>query len=267
MQPPPAIEFLRLSGPLIYGGITQRRFIQATNLERYGIVEDVPLGWVASLAGAANADVSRNPNHAFAIRPVLSGSTILGGRAWIASAEGVGLMYLRRSGTADERIVSANATMRWQPSPKALSVAQIGFHAAADQPRTDVYYLGTDTGLRGYPARALEAQEYVAGTIEQHFWSGIDVLWTGLGGDIFTDFARPTTSSSANDSSWRFGVGGGLLLGLRKSAQPPFRIEIAWRRDRSGAKPTFSVTSDTWLRMIPRVSLPSLFRDLHSGLR
>ncbi len=267
IPPPPAIDFTRLSGPLLYGGITQRRFVQTTNLERYGVVEDVPLGWVASVAGAANADPSRDPGHAVAIRPFLSGATILGGKEWIASAEGIGLAYVRRSGKAGERVMSTSATIRWQPSPRALSIAQISLHAVADPPRADVFYLGTDTGLRGYPARALQAQEFMTATVEQHFWSGLEVLWTGLGFDLFADAARPTMTGGENDASWRIGVGGGILLGLRKSSQPPLRIELAWRRDRAGEKPTFSVTSDTWLRLIPQVSMPSLFRDLHGGLR
>lgn len=267
LPPPAAIDFHRMNGPLLFAGVSQRRFLSSKNLARYGIVEDVPLGWVASLAVAANTNTPRDPTRAFEIRPVVNGATILGRPEWALGAEGTGFVAIRRSGTAGERIVQGTVTARWQPSPKALSVAQVGVHAAAGQPRSDIFYLGTGTGLRGYPTRAIGAKEYVLGTIEQRFWSGIEVLWVGLGGNVFADLARPMTTDGSNDASWRLGIGGGVLLGLRKSAQAPLRIEVAWRRDRAGARPTLSVSSDTPLRLIPDVALPTLFRDLHSGLR
>jgi len=264
---PPPIEPLDFAGPLVFGGMMQRRFITATNLGRYGTVEDVPLGWSASIAVAGNVNHARDPDHTVAIRPVIEFATVLGGPEIEASAEAVGLAYHDAAGALDERLVDGSATLRWQPDPKALTIAQIGLHRAGHQPRSDIFYLGAGAGLRGYSTRAFAAHDFIAGTLEQRFWTGLEILWVGIGADAFVDAARPALDGHFDTERWRTGAGCGLLLGLRKSAQPPLRVEVAWRLDRRERKPTLSITTETWLHLLPQVALPTLFRNLHQGLR
>ena len=263
--PPPAIERIRIGAPLAFVGLMRRRFMKSTNLERYRAIEDSPLGWSASLVVAPNLRRTEDRAHALAVRSVLQGSALARPTLQV-SGELAGLLFLRSSGRADERALRATTTLGWQPDAHALTIAQASVLAGADRPEAAVFYLGTDSGLRGFPTREFEAREYILGTLEQRFWSGVEILWTGLGGNLFVDVARPSLDGRMDDEHWRSGWGCGLLLGLRKSAQQPVRFEIAWRTDRA-APPVFSITSDSWLRIIPFVHLPSPTEDLRQGLR
>ncbi len=165
------------------------------------------------------------------------------------------MLFLRSNRRPGERLVRTTATVEWQPDPRALTFGQAVLLRGADRPATSIYYFGTDTGLRGFPPRELEGRDYLLATLEQRIWSGVEVLWVGLGGNVFTDTWIPAINGRLAGDPPRTGWGAGLLLGLRKSSQKPVRIEVAWRTDRRSS-PTFSISTSTQLRLVPRVNLP-----------
>jgi hypothetical protein len=264
---PPTTEPMNFSGPLLFTGIVQRKFVTTRNLARYGGVEDVPLGWSTNIAAAPNVNHEQDPSHGFALRPAIDISLPIGGPDLIVAGELTGLVYARSNNTMGQQLIRGHLTAGWHPNPLSLTFAQIAFHGAVNQPRSARFYLGTDTGLRGYPSRSFEARQWIIGTLEQRVWSGIEFLWVGIGANAFVDVARPTMDGRFDDEPWRTGVGLGLMLGLRKSVQPPLRIEFALRTDRGERKPTLTITSDSFLKLLPEVTIPTIFRDLQGGLR
>ncbi len=264
-DPPPPIEKLHVGGPTVFVDLLDRSYATSTNLERYGSTEDVPTGWSAHLAVVPNVHHNDDPSRTIAIRSVAQFATFLH-RKLEAGGELSGLTFMRAGGRRGEQIGRATATVRWTPSPAALAIAQAAVRGGRDRPESEIFYLGSETGLRGFPSREIAARNFVMATFEQRFWSGAEYFWTGIGANLFADTVRPTIDGRFNDEPWRTGWGFGLLLGARKSSQQPVRIEIAWRTDRH-ASPTFSITSGTWLRIIPPLGLLFPVGDLRDGLR
>ncbi len=251
---PPAFEPRRHGGPLLFGGLMRRRFVAIRNVERYGTTEDIPLGWAVHISAGPNLRWKSDTSHAFAVRGLLSGSLFPVPHCGIAG-EVAGAVFFRSDRTAGERHLRAVGSAGWRPTPRTLTFAQATLLLGADRPATTVYYFGTDAGLRGFPTREIEARDYLLATLEQRFWSGIEVLWVGLGGNLFIDSCLPASNGRLAGNPLRTGCGGGMLLGLRKSSQRPVRIEVAWRTDRRSS-PTFSISTSTQLRLAPRVVLP-----------
>ncbi len=261
---PGAYRAARFGGPILFGGLMRRSFVLGRNLERYGNVEDVPIGWSIHLGVGANLKRDEDPDHAgwlglsaaSAVLPVPQlGAGVSVGASW----------FMREDGGAGEQIVRAQGSMRWQPGPRYLTVAQLGGALGRGRPRTTAVYLGTDTGPRGYPTRYFEARDYLLATVEQRFWSGIEFFWIGLGANLFSDAVLPAADGRIDDERWKSSWGCGLLLGIRKSSQRPVRIELAWRTDRLD-DPTLSITAGSSLRIIPWVGLPSPESELDAAL-
>jgi hypothetical protein len=263
--PPPEAEKIHIGGPSVFIALLDRSYRTAINLDRYGSTEDVPTGWSAHLAVTPNIHHKDDPSRTVAFRSVAQAAQYLG-PVLEAGCEISGLAFLRTGGRRGEQRGRATATLRWTPSPRALTIAQGSCRGGRSQPESEPLYLGSESGLRGFPSRELTARSVLQATFEQRFWSGYDVLWTGIGASIFADTARPSVVGRFDDERWRTGWGVGLMLGPRKSSQRPLRIEIAWRTDRHAA-PTFSITSGTWLRIIPPLGLLSPIGDLRDGLR
>lgn len=255
VPPPPDFEPRRHGGPLLHASAMQRVFRESTNLDRYGTVEDLPVGWLLQVSLGPNIRHEDDPSRAFATQAALAAAAFPI-RQVCTSFEAIGAAFVSHDRIASERMVYATGTIGWQPSPRILSVAQVSALAAADRPATSVAYLGTSTGLRGFPAREFEVRDYVMATFEQRFWSGIETLWTGIGADIFVNTALPSRSALSEAETWRTGVGFGLLFGVKKSLRPPLRIEIAWRTDKK-ADPTLTVSMQRSLQIIPSIFLPS----------
>jgi hypothetical protein len=265
IEPPPAFEPRSFGGPLLFGGLMRRQFVPGRNLDRYGTIENVPLGWSIQLAASPNLRWESDPEHTFTARTILAGArSPLPGIG--VSGEVTGAIYLRSNGLPGERSVRTIATAAWQPDPSALTIVQATVVLGADRPATTIYNLGTDTGLRGYPARAFAGQDYLLATLEQRLWSGIELAWVGLGGNLFVDTSIPSNNGRLRGISPRTGWGAGFLLGMRKSSQKPVRIEIAWRTDERSS-PTFSISTSSSLRLIPRISLAPPTQQLATAIR
>ncbi len=252
--PPPAFTSRRHVGPIVFGGLMHRRFVRTRNLERYGTTEDVPLGWSIHLTAGPNLLWRTNRERAFAMRAGLAGAAVPIPRIGVA-ADLSGMLQLHSDRGPGERQLRALMTLGWQPNPRSLTFAQATLLTGAGRPATAVSYLGSGAGLRGFPARAFEVREFLLTTLEQRFWTGVEILWVGIGGNVFIDAGVPSQDGRLWGDRWRTGWGGGLLLGLRKSSQRPIRVEVAWRTDRR-ADPTFSVATTSLLRLIPRIALP-----------
>ena len=253
-SPPPAFIEARHRGPLLYAGAMRRRFLETRNLDRYGTIEDLPVGWSVSASAGPNLLRREDPQRAFAAWASLAGSWFRTSRLG-ASLECVAEGFLDRDRRWTERRLIAAGAAVWHPHDRWLAALQGSALVGADRPETAVLYLGTDTGLRGFPARAFETRDYFLATIETRYWTGIEVLWTGIGLNLFTDSALPSPGSLSAGEKWRTGAGCGLLLGLKKSLRRPVRIEVAWRTD-APADPTLTATMSASLRVVPSILLP-----------
>lgn len=255
IPPPPPFEERRHRGPLLFAGIRQRRFERGVNLDRYGTTEDIPIGYAIQLSAGPNLRFERDRSRAFATYGLLTAAT-KPHRHLGLSVQVLGEMFLTSRRAFGERSLFATASSRWQPSPRRLTVLQASLRTGADRPATSVSYLGTNSGLRGFPTREFETNDYTQITLEQRFWSGIELLWTGIGGNLFVDTALPSRDRLIDGTTWRTGWGFGLLLGLRKSLRRPIRVELAWRTD-EGADPTLTISMNSALRIVPSIVLPS----------
>lgn len=262
---PPAIVETHVGGPVLFTSLLDRRYRTATNLERYGSTEDVPTGWSAHLAFIPNIHRHDDPQRAIAFRSSAQIAQYLHPR-WEAACEISGLAFIHDDGRRGEQLGAATGTVRWTPTPMALSIVQGSVRGGRDRAESELSYLGSDSGLRGFPSREFTTRSTVLATLEQRFWTGAEFLWTGIGFNLFTDTARPSMDGRFDAERWRTGWGFGMLLGPRKSFREPVRIELAWRTDRSAA-PTFSITTGTWLRIIPPLGTLFPVGDPRSGLR
>ncbi|MBM3286162.1 MAG: hypothetical protein FJY88_02265 [Candidatus Eisenbacteria bacterium] len=257
--PPPAFEKRRHGGPLAFACATSRRFVPAMNLERYGVVEDYPVGFMGHLTALPNRRWREDRDHAFLLQSTLAGALIPLPHLSIG-IEAYGDLFLRSDRRAGDRLLRGAMTAMWQPSPRLLTIAQGFLLRGKERPATSVHYLGGASGLRGFTTREFEARDYLLATLEQRIWSGIEVAWVGIGANLFVDAGLPSPREGFRGVSWRGGLGGGLLLGLRKSSQKPIRVEIAWRTDRE-ADPTVSIATSTVLRLIPKLAIPTPIFD------
>ena len=255
LPPPPAFEARQHSGPLLHAAVMKRHFCELTNLDRYGVVEDLPVGWSTQITIGPNLRDEEDPERAFATQGTLAFAAFPLPRV-CTSFEATGAAFFRHDRTLGERVLRGRGTIAWQPNSLVLSIAQVSARTGADQPPTSVGYLGAETGLRGFPSREFEVRDYLLATLEQRVWSGVEILWTGIGGNLFVNAALPSHAALGEAERWRTGIGLGLLLGLRKRLQPPLRFEIAWRTDRPD-DPTLTVSMQTSLPVIPAILWPS----------
>lgn len=265
LAPPEPYRKARFGGPILFGGLMQRRFAIGRNLERYGNVEDLPVGWSLHLGLGANTRRDDDPDHAGWIGFSASAAALPRPSVGVGASVG-GSWFVRDAGEIGERIVRASGSARWQPSMRHLTAAQVSGAVGVDRPRSTAVYLGTDNGPRGFPTRTFEARDYILATVEQRYWSGLEFLWIGLGANLFADAILPSADGRIDGETWKSGWGCGLLLGMIKSSQRPVRIEVAWRTDRQEA-PTFSITTSSTLRLISWVGLPAPSSELDSALR
>lgn len=265
LPPPDPYREARFGGPILFAGMMQRQFVLGRNLERYGNVEDVPLGWSLHLGLGANLHRDDDPDHAGWLG--LSAATAILPFRGIGAGASIGASwFLREEGDPGEQIVRALGSARWQPSPRRITIAQVSGAIGAGRPRSSAVYFGADSGPRGFPIRTFEARDYILATVEHRYWTGLEILWVGLGANLFADAILPSADGRIDDERWKSGWGCGLLLGLVKSSQRPIRIEVAWRTDRKD-DPTVSITTSTPLRFIPWIGLPSPVAELDSSLR
>ncbi|MBD3163178.1 MAG: hypothetical protein GF346_11995 [Candidatus Eisenbacteria bacterium] len=253
--PPPEFDAARHRGPILYAGAMRRRFVEARNLERYGTVEDVPIGWSVLATAGPNLLHDEDPERAFAIWSHLAGSWFHRSRFGV-SVECVAQGFLTHDRRPGERRIDATASTLWHPTDRWLAVLHGSVLVGADRTGTAVRYLGTDSGLRGFPTREIETRDLFLAGLEARYWTGIEVLWTGIGFNAFTDTALPSRGSIGEGTRWRTGAGCGLLLGLKKSLRRPVRIEIAWRTDEDAA-PTLTVSTSAVLRAVPAILFPN----------
>ncbi|MFB3908233.1 MAG: hypothetical protein ACE15D_07500 [Candidatus Eisenbacteria bacterium] len=252
--PPPRFEDHRFRGPLVFLGWMKRRFVQGENLLRYGNVEDVPVGWSGQVAFGPNLEGIDEPDRAFAIRTRFAAGAYPWHKIGL-SVEATGSLFVQSDRSLGPRNVVGLASIGWQPFARSLTILQLLGNVGREREPTMVHYLGTETGLRGFPVREFEVRDYLLLTLEERIWSGWEVLWTGIGANAFVDAALPSRDGSIDTERARAGAGFGLLLGSRKASSPPVRIEVAWRTDEP-APPTFSVMTSTVLRILPQVEFP-----------
>lgn len=258
MPPPPAVERIRFTGPMAFGGWMSRRFVACTNRDRYGAREDIAYGWAVQAAAAPNlvrddeedngADADEGGKRRVLVADLRVQAALPIARTCAAILD-AGSTCAPTDGIAQgETWTYGTGGIVWQPHPRLLGAVQGSLSSATRFQPARVMYLGGSSGLRGYPTRYFEVRDYALVTLEQRAWSGLEVLWVGIGANLFADAAFFAEPGSGDRARWRSGWGAGLLLGLRKSSQKPVRIEVAWRTD-AAESPTFSVTTSSILRL------------------
>jgi hypothetical protein len=243
----------RLRMGLLTVGLQKRRFIQTRNLNRYGGVENYPLGWSTQLFFGHNftalgGDDERNYTGLgwqFSSHP--------GGRWWF-SGSGFGSIFWKGDRVGHRRVNAQTLFMR-RHNPRHLTAFQFTGRWGEDLPTEERIYLGADQGLRGYPLRSLEGTQFLLFNLEHRLWTPVKVLFTTFGLSLYWDSALVSgPEEDLGQSSWKHGTGVGILMGSHKSSSGILRIELGWRLDRKNSV-DLVISMGRLLRLVPSVDL------------
>jgi hypothetical protein len=235
-------ENLRLRRVVVQGRWWRPQFVERTNVDRLGVIEDFDLSEQLSLS--------------LGMAPEWLGSWTDEGYVGIGvemGREGAGMGWVRAAGAS--RIVqglseaSAQLDARWihHPSRRNTLVAAAMGRAGRDVSRDYQIVIGGLTGLRGYPVEAVTGQRACRLNLEhrsvvlENMW---DLLTVGV--VAFTDAGRAWGPGSGG-AGWFHSAGTGIRVGLpRWSPNQVLRMDVAWPLDpaRDGRhQPTISFGS------------------------
>lgn len=241
-------------------GLQKRRFIQTRNLNRYGVIEDVPLGFSTRAILGRNlhpfgADDRRRHaelQFAGAVHPLM--------RWWAhifvwSSLEWGGDLPNRRRMNVQSLLMRRHAT-------QSLTALQVRVRWGKHLPSEERVYRGGGNGLRGYPSRALAGTGYLVLNLEHRYWTAMHLQFFHLGFSVFADAAWVGDDlDGLRDAEWKPAAGLGLMIGNPKSASGVLRVEFAARLDDSRAW-DLGISSSRLLYLVPVLDLAQPVLDI-----
>jgi hypothetical protein len=222
-----------LSYPWVDVEFIQDRFVEARDLNRIARTEDINLGtrlqarvgWSSPNFGADQDLMVMGFNGSTGFRP--SERTLL-----FTSVNGGA-----RIGHEDYEtvVVGGSARFYWRNFGRHAFFAETGVSFVEDLDPEKQLLLGGDSGLRGYPLRYQSGDRRVLVTLEQRFFTDLEIFkLANVGGAIFFDAGRAwfQDSSLGEDLGVLKDVGFGLRVSSsRSSGQSVFHLDVAFPLD------------------------------------
>ncbi len=206
-------------------GALDRRFLRVQELDRHGVDEDLALGHLVSIALGAELKAlgsSKNrPYLAFAGRS----SARLGAAEYGAFSLDASTYWQDAAPVERDFELSLKAfSNRWRyQAPAVRLLLRRGERVSPDE----LFYLGAESGLRGYPYREFRGSTVLLANAENRVFPVFRVLFVGIG---FTAFADAGYAWEGTEPlRWRDirnDVGVGLRVGNPKSATSVMRLDF-----------------------------------------
>lgn len=222
-----------LSYPWLDVEFVQDRFVEARDLNRIARTEDINLGtrlqgrlgYSSSIFGADEDLVVMGFNGSTGFRP--SERTLL-----FTSVNG-GARFGHRD--YETVVVGGAARFFWRNIGRHALFAEVGASFVEDLDPEKQLLLGGDSGLRGYPLRYQSGDRRVLVTLEQRFFTDLEIFkLANVGGAIFFDAGRAwfEDSSLGEDLGVLKDIGFGLRISSsRSSGQSVFHFDVAFPLD------------------------------------
>lgn len=211
--------------PWISYELLQNSYLEMTNHQRIGRVEDVYVGTrLSAKLGVASENWGSDRDAMLLSLSAENGVEFDAERMAFFSLGASG--RLERSGMVNRRVDAA--VRYYQPeSPRWVFYTALRGTFTHDRDADTQLLLGGDNGLRGYPLRYQEGDRQMVFTLEQRFYSGICLFnLFDIGGAVFFDAGR----SWKNENSL---TGGDDNLGVLKDVG--FGLRIGNNRSSHGA--------------------------------
>ena len=134
-------------------------------------------------------------------------------------------------GSVHRTRVAAQAQYYYRQAPRWLFYAAASAEALAHPADIDFLYLGGDNGMRGYPLRYQAGTRRALFTLEERFYTDIDI-WRlfRLGGAAFVDVGRAWGGPlrNADNPGWLSDIGAGLrIVSTRSAFSNVIHIDVA----------------------------------------
>ncbi len=200
-------------------------------INRFYKPEDINLGLDAqATAGAAYKPgfhrslyqyASVWPQYTFALGPNLCIAGIKGDE-WFAGGEKI------------RRDINSYFIYYGQYHERNTLAVRASYRSVRLKNKSYTLYLDEDYGVRGYPAYSFNGEDRLLLTIENRYYSGIEILTVGLGAAAFVDIGNIwARDSSPTLRDTRYSFGAGLRLGVSRSTNAEVvRFDLAYAPER-----------------------------------
>jgi hypothetical protein len=202
-------------------------FIEERFLDNFGLIEDVSLGWEASLylgkmVPGLGADLGRwyldgKITHAWKWFNQLYLYTSLGSYAYFDDQ------------SPDETVSTVLLKAYLQAIPHNTLILNANYSRAWRIPDHEQLFLGENCGLRGYPSYFRTGQNRIILNLEDRIFSKLNLYSFGLGAALFSDIGYIWNEQQPLKKQSPFvTVGAGIRIGSSKSkAATVFRLDFA----------------------------------------
>lgn len=215
---------LRHSGLFLRGHWQNQKFIKKTNLDKFGLTEDINLAPVVSLEGFWNAFEPAPAQAKVILRGNVEKAFAWSGTHVVKNVLGAVAPYAQ-DGLANA-VLSSNSHWyysfrSWQTLVVHLQTG-LGIRPDGSTPIS----LGGENGLRGYPAHSFTGRWKILFNVEDRIFTPVTFFRSiQLGGAVFYDAGDAGTGRLG---PLKQSAGGGLRLGVLRSASAHvIRIDLA----------------------------------------
>jgi len=211
--------------------VQQINYAVFRRINRFHKPEDINLGWdVQATAGAAYEPGFRRslyqyyaawPQYTFSIGPTLCYAGVRG-EQWYSAGERI------------RRDINSYFIFYGQFHRKNTLAIRASYRSVHLREESYTLYLDEDYGVRGYPAYSFNGEDRMLLTIENRYFSGLEILTIGLGAAAFVDIGNIwARSSSPTLRDTRYSFGAGLRFGVSRSTNAEVvRFDLAYAPER-----------------------------------
>lgn len=205
-------------------------FVEENRLDRFQKTEDVTLGAITSISlGRTGIPINRGVKR----------FEFSAGRRQAHRLTTGQYLFLNIAGqTQFEKNTFVNASARYynKSFPHQTLAINAEYDFSRDSEFTTPFLLGSDSGLRGYPARQFAGTRRLLLNIEDRIFTPVEILTVALGGVIFFDAGNVWRARETVDfADLNYGAGFGLRLGYTKSPNSRVgRIDFGWALNTGG---------------------------------
>ncbi len=212
----PPLEGLPPARTLSYPSIgfewVEDRFLEARDLDKIARTEDLNLGTVVSVAAGWSSSVFGGDEDQALVGFTVSSGFRPSRERDLLLVDGSGGTRWGRDGFEDANLRGSLRFFRRNLGRHAF-LAELQVAAVENLDAEEQLLIGGDSGLRGYPLRFQSGDRRVLLTLEQRFYSNVEVLkLAALGAAIFVDVGRAWFAGGDNGD---LGVLKDVGLGLR----------------------------------------------------
>jgi outer membrane protein assembly factor BamA len=236
---PPPVRLpadLTMSGPFLRFEVVEDAFRKDTNLNQIGRIEDVSMGWQATLQLGRALNALGSTDDAWVYSANLSKGFDVTADSLLLTRASLGGRHA--NGDSQNRAVGGSARYYHRHGRSVVYYVAVSADAVQDPDVPGPLLLGGDTGLRGYPLRYQAGERRALLTLEARGYTDwYPLRLFRVGGAVFYDVGRAWGGENQNleNPGWLHDVGFGLrFLNARTAFGNVLHADIAFPLNREG---------------------------------